>query len=67
MDKIKQLIESVYGEKNGQIVHLWTTFSADQIDFNFKSLAVLKKMIEVLLFYVRQGANILRLDAIDYL
>jgi sucrose phosphorylase len=46
---------------------LWTTFSADQIDFNFKSLDVLEKMIEVLLFYVQQGANILRLDAVAYL
>ena len=48
-------------------VHLWTTFSADQIDFNFKNLDVLEKMIEVLLFYVKQGATILRLDAIAYL
>ena len=60
-------ILSEFRKKNGQIVHLWTTFSADQIDFNFKSLDVLEKMIEVLLFYVRQGANILRLDAIAYL
>jgi sucrose phosphorylase len=48
-------------------VHLWTTFSADQIDFNFKSLDVLVQMIDVLLFYADQGATILRLDAIAYL
>jgi sucrose phosphorylase len=58
---------SEYKKKDGQTVHLWTTFSADQIDFNFKSLDVLAKMIEVLLFYVEQGATILRLDAIAYL
>ena len=58
---------SEYKKKDGQAVHLWTTFSADQIDFNFKSLDVLSKMIEVLLFYVEQGATILRLDAIAYL
>ena len=58
---------SEYEKKDGSRVHLWTTFSADQIDFNFKSLDVLEKMIEVLLFYVQQGATVLRLDAIAYL
>jgi glycosidase len=58
---------SEYKKHDGSTVHLWTTFSADQIDFNFKSLDVLEKMIEVLLFYVQQGATILRLDAIAYL
>ena len=58
---------SEYKKHNGEMVHLWTTFSADQIDFNFKSLDVLEKMIEVLLFYVQQGANTLRLDAVAYL
>ena len=58
---------SEYPKKDGQTVHLWTTFSADQIDFNFKSMDVLEKMIDVLLFYADQGATILRLDAIAYL
>ena len=58
---------SEYKKEDGQTVHLWTTFSADQIDFNFKSLDVLEKMIDVLLFYADQGATILRLDAIAYL
>ena len=58
---------SEYKKNDGRRVHLWTTFSADQIDFNFKSLDVLARMIEVLLFYVRQGAKILRQDAIAYL
>ena len=58
---------SKYIKKDGTSVHLWTTFSSDQIDFNFKSLDVLEKMIEVLLYYVQQGASILRLDAIAYL
>jgi glycosidase len=58
---------SEYQKKNGQTVHLWTTFSADQIDFNFASLNVLAKMTEVLLYYVEQGATILRQDAIAYL
>jgi sucrose phosphorylase len=58
---------SEYEKKSGEKVHLWTTFSADQIDFNFKSLDVLVKMVEVLLFYVGNGAMILRQDAIAYL
>ena len=58
---------SEYKKSDGKPVHLWTTFSADQIDFNFKSLNVLAKMIDVLLFYADQGATILRLDAIAYL
>jgi sucrose phosphorylase len=58
---------SEYRKKDGTSVHLWTTFSSDQIDFNFKSLDVLEKMIEVILYYVQQGATILRLDAIAYL
>ncbi len=58
---------SEYQKDNGRRVHLWTTFSADQIDFNFKSLDVLEKMIEVLLLYAQKGARILRLDAIAYL
>jgi sucrose phosphorylase len=58
---------SPYEKSDGRKVHLWTTFSADQIDFNFKSLDVLEKMVEVLLFYVARGADVLRLDAIAYL
>ena len=58
---------SAYTKANGQAVHLWTTFSSDQIDFNFKSPDVLATMLEVLLFYVDRGATILRLDAIAYL
>jgi sucrose phosphorylase len=58
---------SEYQKANGQRVNLWTTFSADQIDFNFADLDVLSKMIEVLLFYVQQGAALIRQDAIAYL
>ena len=46
---------------------VWTTFSPDQIDLNFKNPKVLLKMIDILLFYVRKGADILRLDAVTYM
>ena len=48
-------------------VKVWTTFSADQIDLNFKSPTVLLKVMEILLFYVGKGADIIRLDAVTYL
>ena len=56
-----------FRKTDGRTVHLWTTFSADQIDLNYQSLDVLEKMIGVLLFYVRQGARFIRLDAVAYL
>ncbi len=46
--------------------HLWTTFSADQIDLNFDHPEVLLELAEVLLEYVRRGARIIRLDAVAY-
>ena len=47
-------------------VYVWTTFSPDQIDINYKSPKVLLKVIENLLLYVRRGADIIRLDAVTY-
>jgi sucrose phosphorylase len=47
--------------------YVWTTFSEDQIDLNFRNPDVLLRIIESLLFYVRQGADLLRLDAVTYI
>jgi len=47
--------------------HVWTTFSADQIDLNYANPDVLLRMIEVLLTYVRRGATLVRLDAVAFL
>jgi sucrose phosphorylase len=46
---------------------VWTTFSADQIDLNYANPAVLLDIIDVLLFYIEHGAELIRLDAIAYL
>lgn len=46
---------------------VWTTFSDDQIDLNFRSPEVLMQVIESVLFYIRKGADILRLDAVTYI
>lgn len=47
--------------------YVWTTFSEDQIDLNYANPQVLLMMIDVLLYYVERGAEIIRLDAIAYL
>jgi len=45
---------------------VWTTFSADQVDLNFKNPDVLIEMINIILFYVLHGAEFIRLDAVTY-
>lgn len=47
--------------------HVWTTFSPDQVDLNFKSPDVLFEFLDVLLRYVAEGARIIRLDAVAFL
>ncbi len=46
--------------------YVWTTFSADQVDLNYRNPEVLMRMIDVLLFYLAQGVEIIRLDAVGY-
>ncbi|MEJ2157228.1 MAG: sugar phosphorylase [Desulfobacteraceae bacterium] len=52
---------------SGEKVLVWTTFSQDQIDLNYRSVDVLEKMIDVLLFYIAKGARMIRMDAVAYL
>ncbi|HHC75043.1 MAG TPA: alpha-amylase [Thiothrix sp.] len=47
--------------------YVWTTFSADQVDLNYKNPRVLLEVIDILLFYISQGSRITRLDAIAFL
>ncbi len=47
--------------------HLWATFSADQIDVNFKRPEVLLEYLKILLHYVKSGARMIRLDAVAFL
>lgn len=53
--------DSATGEK-----FVWTTFSEDQIDLNFKNPEVLLKTVDVFLFYLTKGIEVIRLDAIGY-
>ncbi|MEP7137311.1 MAG: sugar phosphorylase [Chloroflexota bacterium] len=54
--------ETPSGEKK-----VWTTFSADQIDLNFKNPKVLFEILDILLIYIERGATFIRLDAIAYM
>ena len=47
--------------------YVWTTFSEDQIDLNYRNPEVLLKTIEVFLFYLSNGAELVRLDAVGYM
>lgn len=48
-------------------LQVWTTFSADQVDLNFKNPDVLLFIIDVLMTYAFFGASMIRLDAIAFL
>lgn len=58
---------SEFVDLDGKIRNIWTTFSDDQVDLNFGNPKVLLRMIDVLLFYVDQGADFIRLDAVGFL
>jgi sucrose phosphorylase len=48
-------------------VHLWTTFSADQVDLDYRNPEVLLAVLDVLLRYRAAGASAIRLDAIAFI
>jgi len=56
-----------FSDANGQERHIWTTFSADQVDLNYRNPAVLVAVIDVLFYLVSKGARLLRLDAVTFL
>jgi sucrose phosphorylase len=58
---------SAFTLADGSTQHLWTTFSDDQIDLNFANPQVLLAMVDVLLHYLKEGADYIRLDAVGYM
>jgi glycosidase len=54
-------------ESSGGPQWVWTTFSADQVDLNYRNPEVLLRMVEVMLNYLERGAGLLRMDAVAYL
>ncbi len=53
-------------ETNDGEKYVWTTFPLNQVDLNFKNEEVLFEIIDTLLLYVKNGADIIRLDAIAF-
>ncbi len=47
--------------------HVWTTFSADQVDLNWRSPDLLFEFLDIIMYYVSLGCRILRLDAVAFL
>jgi sucrose phosphorylase len=52
---------------DGSTAHVWTTFSADQADYDFSRPEVLLDFVRIFLEYAHRGGKMLRLDAIAYL
>jgi sucrose phosphorylase len=48
-------------------ISVWTTFSPDQVDLNYRNPRLLVRVLEVLLDYARHGASMIRLDAVQFL
>ncbi|MCU0534103.1 MAG: alpha-amylase family glycosyl hydrolase [Hydrococcus sp. Prado102] len=55
-------VSTVNGDK-----YVWATFSEDQIDVNFANPDVLLEYVKIILFYIREGAKYIRLDAVGFL
>lgn len=46
--------------------YLWTTFSEDQLDLNYKDPEVVLEVLDILLLYAAKGARFIRFDAIGF-
>ncbi len=46
---------------------VWTTFSSDQVDLNYRNPEVFLAVLDVLLAYAAHGAALIRLDAVQFL
>jgi len=56
-----------YLDDNGKIHNIWTTFSKDQVDLNYKSYKVLCSVLDAMFYYIEKGATLIRLDAIAFI
>ncbi len=55
-----------FRDSEGRIRYIWTTFSKDQVDLNYRNYKVLLAVLDALLFYIEKGASLIRLDAIAF-
>jgi len=56
-----------YLSDDGKIHNIWTTFSKDQVDLNYKSYKVLRNVLDAMFYYIEKGATLIRLDAIAFI
>ncbi len=56
-----------FEDADGRGRHVWTTFSADQADLNYRNPEVLLAIVEVLFFIISRGVRLIRLDAVTFL
>jgi glucosylglycerate phosphorylase len=57
---------SEFVDSEGKIRNVWTTFSKDQVDLNYKNHRVLRNVLDALFYYIEKGATLIRLDAIAF-
>ncbi len=57
---------SEFVDDDGKIHNIWTTFSKDQVDLNYKNHRVLRNVLDALFYYIEKGAVMIRLDAIAF-
>ena len=55
-------IETADGER-----HVWCTFSADQVDLNFRNPQVILEFVRIIRSYLNHGVAIFRMDAVPFL
>ncbi|MEM7062898.1 MAG: alpha-amylase family glycosyl hydrolase [Cyanobacteria bacterium P01_B01_bin.77] len=55
-------VETAQGVK-----HVWTTFSADQVDLDYSNPDVFLEFVKIILAYIHHGARYIRLDAVGFL
>ncbi|WP_309497154.1 sugar phosphorylase [Sulfurovum sp.] len=58
---------SEFIDNDGKIHNIWTTFSKDQVDLNYKDHRVLRNVLDALFYYIEKGATLIRLDAIAFI
>jgi sucrose phosphorylase len=58
---------SEFTDDKGKIHNIWTTFSKDQVDLNYKNHRVLKNVLDAMFYYIEKGATLIRLDAIAFI
>ena len=49
------------------VKHVWSTFSNDQIDLNFKNPEVLREFVRIVRDYLNHGISIFRMDAVPFI